>query len=74
MKFSVTNPALPMLGLFALAACGQPAETTYETDVVDESGGELIVSEVDPDAVPVDVPDTEMVVVTENETGEAPAE
>ena len=31
-----------------------------EADAVDESGGELIVTDEDPDAVPVDTPDTPM--------------
>ena len=73
MRFSITNPALPMLGLFALVACGQPAETTYETDVVDESGGELIVTQPDPNAVPVDLPETEMTNVPAADGDELPS-
>lgn len=53
--------ALPLAAAFALAACGgEPEQTTYETDATDVGGGELIVSEPDPDAVPVDTPDTPM--------------
>lgn len=51
---------LPAVLLMALAACGEPEERTYEADVTDESGGDLIVSTPDPDAVPVDTPDVEM--------------
>jgi hypothetical protein len=55
-----------------LAGCGpDPAETEYTTDVVDQSGGELIVEEADPAAVPVEVPETEMVPVPADEAGEA---
>ena len=74
MKFSEIKTVfavIPMVSALALGGCGEPAETTYETDVVDESGGELIVSDVDRDAVPVDLPETEMVVVTEEEGGTA---
>ena len=66
--------ALPLVAALALAGCGDRAEPTYETDVEDESGGELIVSEVDPDAVPVDVPDTPMVNVPAEEGEEAGGE
>lgn len=74
-----TTPVKALLaaaGLFGLAACGGEAPTDYETDVVDESGGELIVEDVDPDAVPVDLPETEMTSVPEDEAPaeEAPAE
>jgi len=61
---------LPAALLFALAACGEAEEPTYETDVVDESGGELIVNEPDPDAVPVDLPETEMTPVVEDRATE----
>lgn len=44
-----------------LAACGQAEEeATYEVDAEDLSGGELQVADPDPDAVPVEVPETEM--------------
>jgi uncharacterized lipoprotein YmbA len=52
---------LPLAGALALAACGgEPEEKTYEVDATDESGGDLIVEDVDPAAVPVEVPDTAM--------------
>lgn len=52
--------ALPLAAALALAACGAKEETTYEADAEDVGGGELIVTEQDPDAVPVDTPDTPM--------------
>lgn len=52
---------LAAASLAALAACGSSEDAaTYEADVSDESGGSLIVSEPDPSAVPVDLPDTPM--------------
>ena len=51
---------LPAVLLLGLAACSEPEERTYEVDATDESGGELIASTPDPDAVPVDTPDVEM--------------
>jgi hypothetical protein len=64
---TIAFAVLPIAATMAIAGCGQSAETSYETDVVDESGGELIVSDVDPDAVPVDLPETEMVNVPADE-------
>ena len=53
--------ALPLAAMLGLAACSQADEDkTYEADAVDQSGGELIVTDEDPDAVPVDTPDTAM--------------
>lgn len=61
MKLATTAKfAVPALAALALAACGAQEEKSYEVDATDESGGDLIVSEVDPEAVPVDTPDTEM--------------
>lgn len=58
----------------ALAACGgQEEETEFATDTVDQSGGELIVSEQDPNAVPVDTPDTPMTPVPEGAGTPTPA-
>ena len=64
---------LPLAGALALAACGGEAEeTTYETDVVDESGGELIVADPDAPAVEdVDVPEAEMTNVPPGEADAA---
>ena len=53
--------ALPLAAALSLGACAEAEEEkTYETDVVDESGGELIVSDADTEGVPVDTPDTPM--------------
>ncbi len=52
--------AFPLATALALAACGPSAEPTYEADATDEGGGDLIVSDPDPEAVPVDTPDTPM--------------
>lgn len=71
MKLATTAKlAVPALAAFALAACGAPEETSYEADATDESGGELIVSEVDPEAAPVDLPETEMTPVAPEEAME----
>lgn len=59
-------------GALGLAGCQPEQAPSYETDVVDESGGELIVEEADPDAVDVTVPETEMTnVPTESAADEA---
>lgn len=62
--------ALPLGAALALAACGQEQETTYEADATDLGGGELIVTEEDPDAVPVDTPDTPMTNAPEETSAE----
>ena len=77
MKFDQASPlrlAAPVAAALLLAACAQEAEEkTYATDVEDVGGGELIVTQEDPDAVPVDTPDTPMTPTAEAEE-EAPAE
>lgn len=65
--------ALATAAALSVAACNQAEDKTYETDVVDESGGELIVTQPDPDAVPVDLPETEMTNVPVTEGEEVPA-
>ena len=63
-------------GLAALAACGSSEEaTTYKADVDDQSAGELIVSDPNPSAVPVDLPGTPMTPVPpeEQSAGDATA-
>ncbi len=59
---------LPMAAAlaFTLAAC-QAEETTYEADSEDMSGGELVVSEDNAEAVDVDLPETAMTPVAEDE-------
>lgn len=59
----------------ALVACGETEEeTTYEVDAEDLSGGELQVADPDPDAVAVDVPETEMTNAPPQEGEPTPAE
>lgn len=58
-----------------LAACDQAEEeTSYEVDAVDLSGGELQVSDPEPEAVPVTVPQTEMTNAPPPEGEPTPAE
>lgn len=53
--------ALPLAGALALAACGgEQQETTYETGVTDQSGGELIVTDPEAESVDVQLPETPM--------------
>lgn len=54
--------ALPAAAvLLALAACAPEAEEkTYEVDAEDVGGGELQVADPDPEAVPVELPETPM--------------
>ena len=64
--YTIARSFLPLGAALALASCGGEAEEpTYEADAEDMSGGELIVTEEDPDAVPVDTPDTPMTPVPE---------
>lgn len=52
-------PAAAML--LALAACAPEAEEkAYEVDAEDVGGGELQVADPDPEAVPVELPETPM--------------
>ena len=71
-KYGEQTPrvTLAMAVTLALAACSAAEDTTYEAAVEDESGGELIVRDVNPDEVPVDIPDVEMtnVPVSEEES------
>lgn len=71
MRKTTMGALLALGGAAMLAACGAQEEKTYEVDATDESGGELIVSDVDPEAVPVDTPDTEMTNVTPEEEAAA---
>jgi len=71
MTTRYTAAALPLAAAFALSACGQAEDTTYEVDATDEGGGELIVTEQQPDAVEVDTPDTPMTNVPDESAEEA---
>lgn len=66
--------AFSLTAALALAACGEPEETTYEVDATDESGGELIVADEDAQGVPVDVPETEMTNVPPEEMDDGTGE
>ncbi len=67
--------ALPLAAVLGLAACTQSDEDkTYEADAVDQGGGDLIVTEEDPDAVPVELPDTAMTNAPTEGAGEATAQ
>lgn len=73
----LTTVAAAALGL---AGCSGQEETTYEADVTDESGDGFVVSDENPDAVEVELPETEMTPVAPEAEGaaadeaEAPAE
>lgn len=79
---TIAKLTLPFAGALTLAACGGEAppeeETgdqtpaTYSTDVEDLGGGEIIATDQQADAVPVELPETEMTPVPPAE--EAPAE
>ena len=65
---------LPLAAAFALGACGGASEeAAYETDMEDQSGGELVVTQEDPDAVPVDLAETEMTPVPVEQPAPTPA-
>jgi len=67
--------AFPVIGALALTACGgEQQETTYDTNVADQSGGELIVTDPDANAVDVQLPETPMTPVPPmTETTESPS-
>lgn len=61
MARALASTLIPCIAALALAGCGgQDSSDTYKTDVEDQSGGELIVSTPDPNAVPVRLPETPM--------------
>lgn len=65
---TLAKSILPLTAVLALAACGgEKAEPTYETGVEDLSGGELIVRDADAELIEVELPETEMVKVTEGD-------
>lgn len=69
---------LPLSTAFvlSLSGCNQGAEEkeTHEAGVEDVGGGELIVSEPDPNAPPVDLPETPMTPVPPASPAPSPAE
>ncbi|RIV89707.1 hypothetical protein D2V17_05400 [Aurantiacibacter xanthus] len=71
-----TAAVLALAGAFALAACQkeEAAEPTTEVETVDLSGGELIATPADEEAVGVDLPETPMTPVDSAVETSAPAE
>ena len=71
-----TATVLALAGAFALAACQkeEAAEPTTEVDATDLSGGELIATPADEEAVGVDLPETPMTPVDSAVDSAAPAE
>ena len=66
----VTKFLFPLGAACALAGCGGNDENqrTFATDTEDKSGGELIVTEQDPNAIQVNTPDTPMTNVPPGQT------
>ena len=62
MTHAFAKTLLPAAAMLTLAACGGQDESQepYEAGATDVSGGELIVSTPDPNAVPVRLPETPM--------------
>ena len=74
MAHAFARTLLSCAAALSLAACGQDdSDATYETSVEDQSGGELIVSTPDPNAVPVRLPETPMTPVPARTDGPSPA-
>ena len=73
---TIWRMAVPVCAALALASCGQAEEEerTLDTSAEDLGGGDFIVSEEDPDAVPVDTPDVPMTPVPQGEQGETAVE
>lgn len=65
--------ALAATAALGLAACAQEQPKDYETDVVDKSGGELIVEDANPEGVQVTLPETPMTNVPPASATETPA-
>lgn len=73
---SAAKALLPFSTLFvlSLSACNKEEEKqTYEAGVKDVGGGDLIVTEQDPNAAPVETPDTPMTPVPPAAESPAPA-
>lgn len=57
---NLATMVLVLGGALGLAACAPDQPTDYETDTVDQSGGELIVEDANGEGVEVTLPETEM--------------
>jgi hypothetical protein len=71
MRAFAPRLALVPLAALALAAC-QEEPVDLEPAAEDQSGGELIMEPVDPNAVPVEVPETPMTNVPVEDAEAAP--
>lgn len=76
IRFNSTKAAgaIVLAGALALGACGKSEKPTYEADAVDQSGGQLQVTDELSDAVPVTVPETAMTPAPADTASAAPAE
>jgi len=71
--FRTTTAALILAAAaIGLAGCAkqEPANEEYKTDVVDKSGGELIVTDPTPEPQGVKLPETPMTPVPDEKAGE----
>lgn len=59
-RINLTAKLLAAGGALGLAACAPEQPKDYETDTVDQSGGELIVEDANGEGVEVTLPETEM--------------
>lgn len=72
---TLAKSTLPLGAALALAACGgaEEEDVEYEVGAEDLSGGQLQTSETGEDAVPVDLPQTEMTNASDEEIAAAQA-
>ncbi len=70
-RSSLVRLALIATMSLGLAACAKEQPKDYKTDVVDKSGGELIVEDENPDAVDVKLPETPMTNVPDDPAASA---
>lgn len=73
---TLARTILPLGAALALAACGgaEEEDVDYEVEAQDLSGGELIARDPNEEAVPVDLPETEMTMASDEEIAAANAE
>lgn len=72
---TLARSILPLGAALALAACGgaEEEDVEYEVGAEDLSGGELITRDPEEEAVPVEIPETEMTMASDEEMAEAEA-
>ncbi|WP_338241730.1 hypothetical protein [Aurantiacibacter hainanensis] len=73
---TLARSILPLGAALALAACGgaEEEDVEYEVGAEDLSGGELITRDPEEKGVPVDIPETEMTMASDEEIAEAEVE